>query len=84
MTENFKILAQYIKDMSSETPDVQTYLFAKDNIFKYSLDIDISSKALKSAFAFRHKKLSFRISDCSNMHCSKRHFKLFSNWSFVA
>ena len=34
MTENFKILAQYIKDMSSETPDVQTYLFAKENIFK--------------------------------------------------
>jgi preprotein translocase subunit SecB len=48
MTENFKILAQYIKDMSSETPDVQTYLFAKDNIFKYSLDIDITSKALKN------------------------------------
>ena len=48
MTENFKILAQYIKDMSSETPDVQTYLFAKENIFKYSLDIDINSKALKN------------------------------------
>ena len=39
----------------------------------------VSLNALKSAFAFRHKKLSFRISDCSNMHCAKRHFKLISN-----
>ena len=48
MTENFEILAQYIKDMSSETPDVQTYLFAKENISKYSLNIDINSKPLKN------------------------------------
>ena len=44
MKENFKILAQFIKDMSSETTDVQSYLFVKENISKYHLDIDISSK----------------------------------------
>jgi preprotein translocase subunit SecB len=48
MTKKFKILAQFIKDMSSETPDVQTYLFVKDNISKYQLNIDIKSKALKN------------------------------------
>ena len=48
MTEKFKILGQYIKDMSSETPDVQSFLFTKDNISKYELDIDISSKPLKN------------------------------------
>ena len=48
MTEKFKILAKYIKDLSSETPDIETYLFVKDNISKYQLNIDISSKALKN------------------------------------
>ena len=48
MTEKFKILAKYIKDMSSETPDIETFLFVKDNISKYQLDIDITSKALKN------------------------------------
>ena len=48
MTEKFKILAKYIKDVSSETPDVETYLFVKENISKYLLNIDIISKALKN------------------------------------
>jgi preprotein translocase subunit SecB len=43
MTEKFKILAQYIKDMSSETPDVETFLYVKENISKYKLNIDITS-----------------------------------------
>ena len=48
MTDNFKILAKYIKDMSSETPDIETFLFVKDNISKYHLNIDITSKPLKN------------------------------------
>ena len=44
MTEKYKILAKFIKDISSETPDVQSYLFVKENISKYKLNIDISSK----------------------------------------
>ena len=48
MTKNYRILAQFIKDMSSETPDVETYMYVKDNIFKYNLGININSKALKS------------------------------------
>tara|TARA_Y100000768_G_scaffold21062_1_gene14410 strand:+ start:356 stop:778 length:423 start_codon:yes stop_codon:yes gene_type:complete len=48
MTEKFKILANYIKDMSSETPDVETYITARNNIGKYQLDIDIKSIALKN------------------------------------
>ncbi len=47
MTEKYKILGNYIKDMSSETPDIETYVFVKDYISKYQLDIDIKSKALK-------------------------------------
>ena len=45
MTEKFKILAKYIKDMSSETPDVETYISAGNNMGKYQLDIDIKSIA---------------------------------------
>jgi len=48
MTNNYKILGKFIKDMSSETPDVETYIFVKDYISKYQLNIDIKSKALKN------------------------------------
>ena len=48
MSEKFQILANFIKDISSETPDVQSYLFVKDNISKYKLNIDINSKAIKN------------------------------------
>ena len=48
MNEKFKILANFIKDMSSETPDVQSYLFVKENISKYNLNINITSKPLKN------------------------------------
>ena len=48
MTENFKILGEYIKDLSSETPNVETYIFVREHIGKYQLNIDINSKALKN------------------------------------
>ena len=48
MTEKFKILGKYIKDLSSETPDIETYIYVRDRISKYQLDIDINSKALKN------------------------------------
>ena len=47
MTEKFKILGRYVKDMSSETPDTETYIYVKDHISKYQLAIDINSKAVK-------------------------------------
>ena len=48
MTEKFKVLGKFIKDLSSETPDIETYIFVKDRISKYQLGIDINSKALKN------------------------------------
>jgi preprotein translocase subunit SecB len=48
MTENFEIISSFIKDMSSETPDVQTFLFVRDKISSYQLNIDINSKAVKN------------------------------------
>ena len=48
MTENFKILGKYIKDMSSETKDTETFIFVKDHISKYQLNININSKAIKT------------------------------------
>tara|TARA_B100001093_G_scaffold260993_1_gene249434 strand:+ start:361 stop:783 length:423 start_codon:yes stop_codon:yes gene_type:complete len=48
MTKKYKILTQYIKDISGETPNIETYLFVKDKISKYHLNIDIISKALKN------------------------------------
>jgi len=59
MTENFKILTEFTKDMSVETPDVQSYLFVKDNIAKYHLNIDIVSKPLKNKLIEVNTTLKF-------------------------
>ena len=60
MTQNFKIIGNFIKDMSSETPDVQTYLFVRENISKYQLDIDLSSRALKDRVMEVNTSLKFQ------------------------
>ena len=59
MTENFKILAQFVKDISCETPDVQSYIFVKENISKYHLSLDITSKALKNKMIEVNTTLKF-------------------------
>ncbi|MDC3120362.1 protein-export chaperone SecB [Candidatus Pelagibacter sp.] len=59
MTKKFKILGRYIKDLSSETPDVETYIFVKDRIGKYQLDIDIKSKAVKNKMIEVDTKFKF-------------------------
>ena len=59
MREKYKILTQYIKDISSETSDVETYLFVKDNISKYHLNIDINSKPLKNRLIEINTTLKF-------------------------
>ena len=59
MTENFEILAEFIKDMSSETPDIESYIFVKENISKYQLKIDINSKPLKNKMIEVNTTLKF-------------------------
>ena len=59
MTKKFKILGRYIKDLSCETPDVETYIFVKDRIGKYQLDIDIKSKAVKNKMVEVDTKFKF-------------------------
>ena len=73
MTENYKILSKYIKDMSSETPDVETYIFVKDHISKYQLSIDIISKALKHKLIEIQTSLKFE--DKENNE-KKSHFEI--------
>jgi|TARA_X000001036_G_C19943311_1_gene506824 preprotein translocase subunit SecB len=58
-TKKYKILTKYIKDMSSETPDIETFLFVKDNISKYHLSIDITSKPLKDKLVEINTTLKF-------------------------
>ncbi len=60
MTEKYKILGQYIKDLSSETPDIETYLYVRDYISKYQLGIDITSKALKNKLIEVNTTFNFR------------------------
>ena len=72
-TENFKILGKYIKDMSSETPNVETFLFVKENISKYQLSIDITSKPLKDKIVEVITTLKFQDKDNSE---KKSHFEI--------
>ena len=53
--ENYKILGKYIKDMSSETPDVEAYISAGNNMGKYQLDIDIKSIAVSYTHLRAHE-----------------------------
>ena len=74
MTENYKILAKFVKDMSSETPDIDTYLFVKDNISNYSLGIDIKSKALKEKIL--QVETTLRYSDKNQNNKKKSFFEM--------
>ena len=73
MTENFKILTEFVKDMSSETPDIQSYLFVKDNIAKYHLNIDIISKPLKNKLIEVNTTLKFEDKEPNE---KKSHFEI--------
>jgi preprotein translocase subunit SecB len=59
MTKKYKILGKYIKDLSSETKDIETYLYVRDHISKYNLGIDITSKAIKNKMIEINTTLKF-------------------------
>ena len=73
MTENFKILTEFVKDISVETPDVQTYMFVKDTITKYHLDISVASKALKNKLIEVNTTLKF---EDKELNQKKSHFEM--------
>ncbi len=73
MTEKYKILGKYIKDLSSETKDVETYIFVRENISKYKLGIDITSKALKNKMIEVNTAIKF---EDKNENKKKSHFEI--------
>ena len=73
MSENYKIISKFIKDISGETPDVETYLYVKDYISKYQMNIEISSKALKAQIIEINTLLKFHDNSESK---KKSHFEL--------
>ena len=73
MIKKFKILAQFVKDISGETPDVQTYMFVKENISKYLLNIDINSTALKNKLIEVNTTLKFEDKELND---KKSHFEI--------
>ena len=73
MTEKYKILGQFIKDSSSETPDIETYLYVRDNMTSYQLGIDITSKALKNKMV--EVNTTFKFTDKTESK-KKSHFEI--------
>ena len=65
MTKKYKILGKYIKDLSSETKDIETYLFVRDRISKYQIGIDITSKPLKNKLIEVNTTIKFEDKDNS-------------------
>ena len=65
MSDKFKIILEYIKDLSVETPDAETLIYVKDNILKYQMNIDITSQALKNKMIEVNTKLTFQDKDNS-------------------
>ena len=59
MENKFKIITEYVKDISSETPNIETYLFVKEKILKYNLSIEINSKPLKNSMVEINTKFIF-------------------------
>tara|TARA_B100000989_G_scaffold94878_1_gene68953 strand:- start:680 stop:1108 length:429 start_codon:yes stop_codon:yes gene_type:complete len=72
-TKKFKILGKFIKDLSSETPDVETYLFVRERISKYQLGIDINSKAIKDKMI--EVNTTFKFEDKEEVK-KKSHFEI--------
>ena len=73
MTKKYKILGNYIKDLSSETPDIETYLFVKEKISTYQLNIDITSKALKNKMVEVNTTFTFQDKEENK---KKSHFEI--------
>ena len=73
MSENYKIISKFIKDISGETPDIETYLYVKDYISKYQMNIEIKSKALKAQIIEINTLLKFHDNSKSK---KKSHFEL--------
>ena len=73
MNENYKIMSKFIKDISGETPDIETYLYVKDFISKYQLNIEINSKPLKAQIVEVNTLLKFH--DISESK-KKSHFEI--------
>ncbi len=73
MSESYRIMSKYIKDISGETPDIETYLYVKDYISKYQLNIDINSKPLKAQIIEINTLLKFHDNSESK---KKSHFEI--------
>ena len=73
MSENYKIMSKFIKDISGETPDIETYLYVKDYISKYQLNIDITSKAIKNKLIEISTTLKF---EDKNQNNKKAYFEI--------
>ena len=59
MNIKHKIILSYIKDLSVETPDPESLIAARENISKYSLKLDLSSKPLKNKMIEVYTKLTY-------------------------
>ena len=59
MEKNYEIVLEFVKDISSETKNAETYIYVKENLKNYNLSIDINSLALKNQLIEVNTKLTF-------------------------
>ena len=73
INKKYKILAEFVKDMSSETPDIETFIFVRENINKYHLNIDLNSKPIKNKIIEVNTILKF---EDKNLENKRSHFEI--------
>ena len=68
MEKKYRILGEFIKDISAETKDVESYIYTKENISKYKMFIDINTKPLKNKMAEVSISTKFKEDSNNQMH----------------
>ena len=60
MTKSYEIILKYIKDLSVEIPNAETFVFSREYITKYSLGINITTNPLKNEMIEIITKLTYK------------------------
>ena len=60
MTKKYEIVLRYIKDLSVEIPNAETFIFSREYITKYSLGINITTNPLKDEMIEIITKINYK------------------------
>ncbi len=69
MTKSYEIILEYIKDLSVEVRDAETFIFSREQITKYKLGLNITTKSLKNSMIEVTTKLDYKDPNKNKKKC---------------